>query len=272
LMRPVEESEERIERVRQTISEAEQSLCEIGYLFMAEQRRLSDMFLEQRKRFLSGVSPKANAEFAEALKHLGRSYGPKFRRDAMRAAQVIAEKHVLPSLDAEQARAETGYRRVESRFFNIGSDFLKKLCESRVPELARVPNALDSEKGFRVPSRFTFEGLIHVAQPVSPLRYLADAFLGGVRIFSVIERDAQDFLNNLTEMNSARVQSDLVHRVEESRGQLEVEIRKLLHEVSRIAERALEHARAAKLEGALGVELALGKLNSIEREVINFSR
>ena len=47
-------------------------------------------------------------------------------------------------------------------------------------------------------------------------------------------------------MNSTRVQSDVVDRVQESKGQLEVEIRKLLHEVSRVAERALENAREAK--------------------------
>jgi hypothetical protein len=180
----------------------------------------------------------------------------------------IAEQYVVPWLDAEQARAETEYRRAESRFVNIGSDFLKKLSESGVPELARMPNALDSDKGFRAPSWFTFEGLIHVAQPASPLRYLADVFLGAVRIFSVIERDALEFLDHLLEMNSTRVQSDVVARVQESRGQLEVEIRILLHEVSRIAENALEHARTARADGAYAVEAALARLNCIEREVL----
>jgi hypothetical protein len=153
------------------------------------------------------------------------------------------------------------------RFVNIGNEFLRKLSESGVPELARMPNALDSEKGFRVPSRFTFEHLVHVAQPASPLRYLADVVLGLVRAFSVIERDAQEFLDHLMDMNSTRVQSDIVERVQESRGQLEVEIRKLLHEVSRIALRALEHARAAKAEGASAVEAKLSRLRIIEEEL-----
>jgi ubiquitin C-terminal hydrolase len=130
-----------------------------------------------------------------------------------------------------------------------------------------MPNALDSEKGFRVPSRFTFENLVHVAQPASPLRYLADVVLGLVRAFSVIERDAQEFLNHLMDMNSTRVQSDIVERVQESRGQLEVEIRKLLHEVSRIAVRALEHARAAKVEGTSAVDAKLLRLKAIEGEI-----
>lgn len=267
LVRPIEESERHIESLRQTISDAERSLRDVGYLFMAEQHHLSDMFLEQRKSFLAEASPKANAEFAEEFGRIPRRFGPTFRRDSMHAAQVMTERHVLPWLKSEQARAEGEYRKVESRFVNIGNDFLKKLSESGVPELARMPNALDSEKGFRVPSRFTFEHLVHVALPASPLRYLADVVLGIVRAFPSIERDAKEFLDHLMDMNSTRVQSDIVDRVQESRGELEVEIRKLLHEVSRIAVRALEHARAAKAEGASAVEAKLSRLKTVEEEV-----
>ena len=48
-----------------------------------------------------------------------------------------------------------------------------------------MPNALDSNSGFRVPSRFTFEELLRVSIPASPLRYLADVFLGWVQAFCV---------------------------------------------------------------------------------------
>lgn len=267
LVRPIEESERRIAAMRQTIAEAERSLRELGYLFMAEQHRLSDLFLAQRKAFLEATLPGAKKEFTEDLRSIPRHYGPRFRRAAMRAAQKTAERHVLPWLEAEQRRSEEEYRKAAARFVSLGNDFLKKLSESGVPELARMPNALDSEKGFRVPSRFTFEGLIHVAQPPSPLRYLADAILGLVRAFFVIDKDAQGFFDYLLEMNSTRVQSDLVDRVQESKGQLEVEIRKLLHEVSRIAERALDHARDAKAQGAPVVEAKLARLSGADEEI-----
>jgi hypothetical protein len=58
--------------------------------------------------------------------------------------------------------------------------------------------------------------------------------------------------------------------VQESRGQLEVEIRKLLHEVSHIAERALDRARVAKSEGAAAVEALLNRLDAIERAIQAF--
>ena len=66
------------------------------------------------------------------------------------------------------------------------------------------------------------------------------------------------------DMNSTRVQSDVINRVQESRELLQVEIRKLLHEVTRIAERALERARTAKSEGASAVQNELARLDRIE--------
>jgi Dynamin family len=270
LRRPIEESERRIRDLRQTISEAERSLRDVRYLFMAEEHHLSDMFLEQRRQFLAEALPKVKAEFAEELRTLPRHYGPKFRRDAMRLAQVVSQRQVQPWLQTEQTAAEAEYRKVASRFVNIGNEFLRMLSASGVPELARMPNALDSEKGFRVPSRFTFEELLRVSMPASPLRYIADVFLGAMRAFPVIEREAREFLDHLVEMNSTRVQSDVVNRVQESRGQLEVEIRKLLHEVSRIAERALDRARVAKSEGTAAVEAVLIRLEAIEHAVHGF--
>jgi Dynamin family len=265
LARPIEESEARIRNLRQTISEVERSLRDVSYLFMAEEHRLSDMFLKQRKQFLAAALPKINAEFETELKTLPRHYGPKFRRDAMRVAQAVSEYHVRPWLQTEQTSAEQEYRNVASRFVAIGNEFLKKLSESGVPEFTRMPNALDSDRGFGVPSRFTFEGLLHVALPASPLRYLADVFLGVVQAFAVIEREAREFLDYLVDMNSTRVQSDVVNRVQESGARLEVEIRKLLHEVTRIAERALDRARSAKAEGTPAVEAALARLDTMER-------
>jgi GTP-binding protein EngB required for normal cell division len=265
LLRPIEESEQRIRNLRQTISEAERSLRDVSYLFTAEEHHLSDMFLEQRKQFLATTMPKVNAEFESELQHLRRHYGPKFRRDALRIAQVVSERHVRPWLETEQAAAEKEYRKVASRFVSIGNDFLRKLAESGVPEFTRMPNALDSDRGFGVPSRFTFEQLLRVALPASPLRYFADVLLGIVQAYVVIEKQAWAFLAHLMEMNGTRVQSDVVNRVQESRGLLEVEIRKLLHEVTRIAEHALDRARTAKTEGDLAVEAALLRLDRTER-------
>jgi hypothetical protein len=48
---------------------------------------------------------------------------------------------------------------------------------------------------------------------------------------------------------------------------LEVEIRKLLHEVRRIAEQALTRARTVRSEGAAAVQAAFARLDNLEREI-----
>jgi hypothetical protein len=130
-----------------------------------------------------------------------------------------------------------------------------------------MPHALDPESGFRVRSEFTFLDFIEVAQLASPLRWLADLIFGLVGARSIIKNDARRCLARLLEFNSTRVQSDILNRVQESRGKLEAEIRKLLHEVSRVAEQALARAKRVREEGAPAVQAALQRLDSLEQEV-----
>jgi len=149
----------------------------------------------------------------------------------------------------------------------MGNSFLKKLAGAGLSELTRMPHALDPEKGFRIRSRFIFEDFIGTAQPPSPLRWLADVLLPLVGARKVITNEAREFLRHLLEINSARVQNDVLNRIQESRDRLQVEIRKLLHEISRIAEQALNRARKVKEEGSPAVQSAIERLNRLEREV-----
>jgi len=192
-------------------------------------------------------------------------------RRIMKVSQEIAHQHVAPWLGAEQEEAEKEYKRVALRFVEMGNEFLKKLSGAGIPELARMPHALDPETGFRVRSKFTFMDFIEVAQPASPLRWLADVVVPLVGARRLIKNDGQQFLVKLLETNSTRVQSDILDRVQESRGRLEVEIRKLLHEVSRIAEEALVRARKLKEEGEPAVEAELHRLEELEREVASLA-
>jgi Dynamin family len=267
LQRPIEDSERRIAVMKQTIADAERSMLELGYLFMAGQQHLSDMFVDRHKAFVAQVSPQASREFEVALQSLPRGFGPSYRRRAFHEAQEIARRLVVPWLKSEQEEAEKQYRRVALRFVEMANEFLTKLADAGVPELARMPHAFDPEGGFRVRSRFTFMEFIEVAQPASPLRWLADLALGLVGAGNLIANDAREFLDKLLATNSTRVQSDILNRIEESRGRLETEIRKLLHEVSRVAEQALARAKRVREEGASAVQAALQRLDSLEQEV-----
>jgi wyosine [tRNA(Phe)-imidazoG37] synthetase (radical SAM superfamily) len=88
-----------------------------------------------------------------------------------------------------------------------------------------------------------------------------------VGALKVITNEAREFLQHLLEINSARVQSDVLNRIQESRDRLEVEIRKLLHEISRIAEQALDRARKIQEEGTPAVQSAIERLNRLEQDV-----
>jgi ribosome biogenesis GTPase A len=267
LLRPVEASEQRIAAMKQTIAEAERSLRELGYLLMGEQPRLSDFLLDRRKAYLAAVTSEATQEFENSLSSAPRSLGPSYRRHLMREAQQIARRRVTPWLQTEEEEGEKQYRMVARRFSQMGNDFLTKLSEARIPELGCMLHALDPETGFRVRSEFRFRDFIEIAQPASPLRWLADVCLGFMGFRDRIDRDARRFLGWLLEVNSSRVQSDVRNRVEESRSRMEVEIRNLLHEVSHIAEQALARARKAHDEGAPAVAAALRRLEGLEKDI-----
>jgi GTP-binding protein EngB required for normal cell division len=267
LQRPIENSERRIELIKETISEAERSMRELGYLLMAEQHRISDFFLERRLQFLRSAWEGSEAEFSNELRSVRRGFGPHYRRRVMHLAQQISRSKVMPWLKPEQEEGERQYRAVAFRFVEMGNNFLEKLARAGLSELARMPHALDPERGFRVRSQFIFEDFIGTAQPPSPLRWLADAILPLAGARGTIAKEAREFLRHLLETNSARVQNDVLHRIQESRDRLEVEIRKLLHEISRIAEQALDRAREVKEEGTPAVQSAVERLDRIEREV-----
>jgi len=267
LLRPVEESERRIELMRETISEAERSMRELDYLFMAEQHRISDLFGDRHKQFFHSAWTESEAELNNGLLSVALGFGPRYRRRVMHLAQEIARRKVMPWLKPEQEEGERQYRAVALRFVEMGNNFLKKLAGAGLSELTRMPHALDPEKGFRVRSQFIFEDFIGTAQPPSPLRWLADIFLPFVGGRKLITNDAREFLRHLLEVNCSRIQNDVLNRIQDSRGRLEVEIRKLLHEISRIAEQALDWARKVKEEGTPAVQSAVERLDRLEREV-----
>ncbi len=268
LLRPVEESERRIELMKQTISEAERSMRELNFLFLAEQYRISDLFVERHKQFLHFAWEESETEFASELPSRPLGFGPHYRRRVMHLAQEISRRKVIPWLKPEQEEGERQYRAVATRFVEMGNNFLTKLAGAGLSELTRMPHALDPEKGFRIRSRFIFEDFIGTAQPPSPLRWVADVFLPLVGARKVITNEAREFLRHLLETNSSRVQNDVLNRIEDSRGRLEAEIRKLLHEISRIAEQALDRARKVKEEGTPAVQSAIERLNLLERDVL----
>jgi predicted GTPase len=269
LERPVEESERRIARLRETLGESETAMRDLEVLFTAEQQRLSGVFGERRHVFLKQTQVKSHAELTERLPSMARSHnGPAYRRSLNHLAQEIARVQLAPWLESEAAFAEQEFRKTARRFVELVNEFLRRLGETEVPGLEELPEDLGSDQGLRVKSQFHFHIIERVAAPASPLLLVSDLALGAVGLRGGIARDAQEFLDRLLEVNSSRVQSDVDERVRESRKKLESEMREVLGEASAIADRALARAREAHAVGVSGVQSALVRVGRAEREVL----
>lgn len=136
-----------------------------------------------------------------------------------------------------------------------------------MPGLEELPDDLGSDQGLTVRSQFCFNVIERVAAPASPFLFIWNLVLGGLGLRGGIFRDAQEFLNELLEVNSSRVQSDVDERVRESRKKLETEINGVLWKASTIADRALARARTVQAAGTLGVQAALARIDAVQSEL-----
>lgn len=268
LQRPIEESESRIAGLRKTIEQAEFAMRDLGYMLSGEQNRLSETFSSRRTEFMKTGCVEAHRAFTARLSSLHRRrYGPAFRRDATHMAQAVAQAHLGPWLESESRFAEAAFQKATVRFVELGDDFLRRLAASGMPELGQLPGQLGSD-GLRTKSDFHFNLIERVAAPASPFLFIGDLVCGLVGYRSGILGDAGEFLDQLMEVNSSRVQSDVDARVRVSRGLLEAEIKGLLREAVAIAERALVRARTTQAAGEVAVNTSLERLRGLEKDVL----
>jgi GTP-binding protein EngB required for normal cell division len=269
LLRPFEESEQRISKLRATLGEVEGSMRDLEVLLTAEQLRLSQVLTEHRNLFLKQVRLAATKELNERLNFLTQHRnGPAYRREINHLAQEIARKQLNPWLEAEARYGDEQFRKTARRFIELGNVFLNRFGESGVAKLEEIPEHLESNEGLRARSRFHFHEIERIAAPASPLLFVADFVLDAFGFLEGIHRDAQGFLEQLLEVNSSRVQSDVEERVRESRNKLEAQIKRALGEAMTVADRALARARAMQAAGAPTVEAALARLGELQHEVI----
>lgn len=269
LQRPVEESEQRIAKLHETIGEGKGALRDLGALLAAEQQDLSQVFLERRQTFLKTTRVVAQKELAQHLHSIARRWnGPGYRRDLNHRAQSIARVQLTPWLEGEAKYAEEVFCKTAQRFIEYGNSLLRRLAETGILGLEPLPEELGQEQSLRAQSHFYFHVMENLATPASPLLLISDLVLGGLGLRGRIVRDAQEFLDQLLEVNGSRVQTDVDERVRESRKKLVAEIRELLREASAIANRALARAQAAQAAGVPAVEAALTRLETIEREIL----
>jgi len=152
----------------------------------------------------------------------------------------------------------------------LANEFLHRLEDTDVPGLEELPEDLDTDLGLRARSRFHFHVLERVAAPASPFLFIFDLLVGGIGLRGGMVHHAHEFLDQLLEVNSSRVQSDVDERVRESRKKLETELRRVSGAASAVADRALTRVRMLQAAGSPAVEAAFLRLDSLEREILGF--
>jgi hypothetical protein len=185
----------------------------------------------------------------------------------MRAAQKAAWTHLAPWLVSEADFAQAAFAQVSARFLELGNEFLARVRDTGVAGLDGLQdemNVLD----LRSNSEFQFHTIERIASPASPFVFLCDIVLGLVRLQDV-SGNAHEFLDQLLEVNSSRVQNDVEERVRKSRRSLEKEIRSSLSAGIRIAENALARARKTRVEGSEAIKIELARMDGLKAEVLS---
>jgi Dynamin family len=271
LVRPLDESERRIEDLRRTAAEAERSMNDLYYLFQGEQERLGRTFVERRDRFLAQALRGARADFERLLKEewsrhaVGRR---AFRARAQELARLIAKRWVDHWFASEQPIAAEMYREAANRFVDLANGFLTRLTQSGDPTLASLPTSVSAEAGFRTKSRLYYTELMRLTSP-SPLWWLLYHVSSSERFVRSVEKEVAEYLESLVSTNAMRVQSDFEDRVLESRRRLEAEIRSGLKEVYGSAERALERARERQAAGIEAVEQEIARIDGLRTRLLS---
>jgi len=137
LLRPVEASQLRVEQLQALVAEAAVSLNDLGYLFTAEQDRLSRLFAEQKDAFLRRAQPESRQELGAALRAEDRQHGPVSRDQAVQCVHTITRRWLDQWLAEAQPAAESLYVEAMARFVSLANDFLGKLATTGDPRSPR---------------------------------------------------------------------------------------------------------------------------------------
>lgn len=268
LTRPIEDSERRIDALKQCAAAAQRSMTDLSYLLDAEQARLNAVFADGRERFLALAIPQAKRELAHRFSTATALHGQALRRHGNALAQEIYREWVERWRSSEAPIAERLYREAAGRFVELVNGFLAKLADSGQAELARLPRSLDAEVGFRVRSGLFYTEMMTLTTR-SPFAWLADLVRTSASVRTSAESSAAEYLDRLLAANTARIRSDFDERVLESRRRLEAEVRGLLREVHASAERALAAMRVRLACGEAAVQSELRRITELRVRVLD---
>lgn len=265
LLRPIQESEARIEVLRRSVAQAETMLRELGILLAAEQQRLLREFQDRQNAFVEHELVSARAELETWIDRLPSAH-LRDRSTAFDQASVITRARIDHWLTRIEPDADALYRAATARFTSLANEFLTRLTASNDAAFATLPRSLDPEVGLRAPRHFYATELMRLTAP-GLINRLADLVLPRQARIARIKHDAGAYLERLLRTNTTRVVFDLEQRVDVSRRQLESELRFLLQQITSSAARALERARVHQHAGQEAVANELAAIGTLRQRL-----
>jgi len=266
LLRPVQDSRHLVDRLTETIADAERSLNDLGYLFKGEQERVSSKCADQREVFLSEALPAALKEFRDSIRQT-ELHGSALRQKAIALAQETSRKWLDRWLIEERPAAEKMYRQSAERFVQMANDFLERLAASGDAALADLPLRITAEMGFTKESRLYY-GDLFAFPHTTILGWLQGLLLMRQQQLAAIESQVARYLNTLLTINSTRILNDLDERIRDSARRLEAQIRSQLKEIREGARHTLERAVHKQTEGIEAVQKELERMESLRQQLL----
>lgn len=266
LTQPRDESQRRIASLRATVTDAEQSLTDMSYLFNAVQEQLSARFERDRVAFVAREEPIALRELGARIRADAAAGAPDLAARAMEHARELGHAHVERWRSENAPLAESLYEEAGRRFVDLANDFLKRVAAVGDDALSSLPDTFEADTHFRAKPKFYFHEHLTIGSP-SVARRLTGLMVGKAKRVALIEQEAGAYLQRLFETNSNRASNDFADQVRESRRRLQADLRNHVQSVVVLAERCLARANEKIAAGAEAVDKELRRLNDLRDEV-----
>jgi len=263
LVRPLHESEARVEVLRRCTGDVGDALRELSHRLEAEQERLSAAGEERKCAFVAAALPHAREELAARLRALGGTRA-KRRRGALAAVQEICMRRVSEWRAAVTPEFEALYRGAAERLVAIARGFVARLAATEDAELVAEHGLARTETGLRAASGLFLVNLWNRTVR-SPLRWLLDAMRTPAGFSRALADESETYLETLLYTNATRTENDFNARVRESRRSLEAEVRARLAELHEVAARALEQSRERLAAGDEATRAERARLEDLRR-------
>lgn len=261
LLRPIGETDARIQLLQQCATNAEQALIELKHLFNAEEENLMQRFDQDRTRYIAATRPLVERDLDAFLQTMVARPRGQLRKTAILHALETCESHIRAWLVHEKDVAERAYKEVTDRFIDHTHAFLDRLKSSGAfPDDVDILFALPVG-GLSEPGRYHFVSLTHRAK-IPLWRAIADRFCSRATLLRDTKAEAIRFAGILLEANTNRVLDDFYQRMVESRRHVEAGVRRALMEVVDRARSATERTAELKALGAAAIRDELARIGA----------